>query len=111
MKRISLAFIAVLALACSLTNTIDGIPTFSTDTPVPSPMPTSTTPAKACTVTATHLNMRESPGITARVLTVLDFGEPVNILSSPAQGNWIPVNARGKDGWINQIYCTQETEK
>ncbi len=108
MKKITLAFIAVLSLACSLLDSLEGVSGFATGTPLPSPIPTGTTAAQICTVTATHLNLREVHGTTARVLAVLDYGEIVTILSDPAQGNWIHVNARGVDGWINQTYCKKE---
>lgn len=109
MKKISLALIAFLALACSLTNSFEGV-TIITDTPLPSPVPTGTTGPHVCIVTATHLNFRSAPGMNAPVIAVLDYGEVVTIRPALAEGNWIPVTVRGRDGWIHQNYCKQETE-
>ncbi|MCC6568927.1 MAG: SH3 domain-containing protein [Anaerolineales bacterium] len=101
MKKIIPALIALLALACSLTNSLRLAEPSATGTP----HPTGTTAAQVCIVTATHLNFRNAPGMTAAVIAVLDYGEVVTIRPAPAEGNWIPVTARGRDGWIYQTYC------
>lgn len=105
MKKLIPAFIAVFALACSLTNSLTTAEPSATATP----HPTGTNAAPLCIVTATHLNFRSAPGMNAPVIAVLDYGEAVTIRPFPTAGNWIPVTAAGRDGWINQNYCKKET--
>lgn len=103
---------AVISMACSLPGGLSHaaqVPTALPSpsiTPVPVPTPTGTRAVQVCTVTATHLNMRETPGMNAAVITVLNSGEVVTLdPTEAAQASWVFVTARGLDGWINQNFC------
>lgn len=109
-KIISGILLAFLSMACTLTNALPRPGHASEPTPLTSPTPypteTSTTPAKVCTVTAEHLNLRSGPGLTWGSIAILNNGETVTILSEPAQGSsWVRVDAGGHEGWINQNFC------
>jgi len=111
-KTFSLILLVILSMACTLTNALPHPSRASEPTPKPppitSPIPTetSTAPAKVCTVTAEHLNLRSGPGLTWGSITILNNGETVTILSEPAQdSSWLHVDAGGREGWINQNFC------
>lgn len=113
-KTLPLILLALLSMACSLLNQLPtpGGMNNVTETARPSLSPTitSTTPAQVCTVTAEHLNLRNGPGMEWGSIAILNNGETVTILSEPAQGsNWINVRVGRHEGWINQIFCEQET--
>lgn len=100
MKKASLLFTLLLlpALACA-TATPASLKATSATLSRPDSLET-------CTVTAAlALNLRDQPGTSAAVIGTLQYGEILTILTHPAQGLWISVEAHGVQGWVNSIYC------
>lgn len=113
MKKIQLlVLIILLSMACTLTNALPrpGQPGELTPPPSVTYLPTDTSTAlmSVCIVTAEHLNLRSGPGTEFGSIAILNNDETVTILSEPAQGSsWAYVNASGREGWINQLYCKE----
>lgn len=105
---VTLSVVTLFFLACISTNALPGAEHVYMPTAA-SPLPYQHTgPTQTCTVSAEHLNLRSQAGTSAAVLTVLDAGTIVTIVSEPPQDNWIHVNVTGFDGWINSTYCKGE---
>jgi uncharacterized protein YraI len=56
-------------------------------------------------VTADHLNLRESPGIDAKVLKIIARGQELAVLGVSDDGSWSEVRLPdGLQGWVYSIY-------
>ena len=110
-KVFTLAWLAILLLACSLTNgaTLSAAqikPALITATAPPSPTPYSspTLEPELCTVTAEHLNFRACAGTDCLVLDVLEKGDLLTVLE---REDWYNVQlSNGRIGYIKSTYCT-----
>ena len=61
--------------------------------------------ASAVRVTTTDLNLREGPGLSYRVITVLDKGTVVTLTGKAARG-YAEVSVAGHQGWASRQYLT-----
>ena len=115
MKKIFcvLILLALASLACSLSltePTANLSASLATKTAIPSPAatitPTATANHETCKVIAEALHLRDAPNIEGLVLSFLNQGDQVTILSDPPSGEWVKVMT-GVDitGWINSLYC------
>lgn len=60
-------------------------------------------------ITGSMVNLRESASLTAKVLTVLPQGNPVEV--EGIEYDWVRVKlGNGLQGWVNQKYITTDTE-
>ena len=60
------------------------------------------------TVTAYSLNVRNSQGTQAEILTQIGQGETYEVTGEPVDG-WYPVQVGDMDGWVSGSYVTEET--
>ena len=60
------------------------------------------------TVTASVLNVRDSQGTDARILTQIMEDEQYQVTGDPVDG-WYPVKVGDIDGWVSGSYVTEET--
>ena len=108
-----LALVAILLLACSLTNgATSGAVILATPSATPAAarsaaIPTNTPRPEHCTVTTGtaqgRLNLRACPGTDCGVIFVLDEGDRLTVL---AAGDWLNVQTEtGAAGYINSNYC------
>jgi len=56
-----------------------------------------------------YLNLRDGPSGDASVLRALACGAVVTVLG-PADGNWVPVNGDGVDGWVKETWLTPQAD-
>lgn len=107
MKYIIPLIVLISTLACSLTAAPPSSPTQARAAIKPAQL--TQAQISTCTVTAVQsLNLREGPGTDSAVIAVLAHGDLVTIRPEPAQGIWIPIQARDLIGWINSTYCKKE---
>jgi len=50
------------------------------------------------------LRLREGPGLTFRQLTIIEWGQTVDIIGRSSDGQWYEVIHRGQRGWIFALY-------
>ena len=55
-------------------------------------------------VTATALNVREAPSITAKVLSFLHKADVVEFISKSGDGYWFKIKKAGDEGWVSHKY-------
>ena len=60
------------------------------------------------TVTASVLNVRDSQGTDANILTQIEMDEQYKVTGEPVDG-WFPVKVGDIDGWVSGNYVTEET--
>ncbi len=58
------------------------------------------------TVTASQLNVRQSPSILGRVLTQITKNQTYPIVGRNVDSTWWQVNINGTIGWVNAIYTS-----
>jgi hypothetical protein len=75
----------------------------------PTPSPTPETPTRL--VCADLLNLRQTPGAQAAVLTVLTHGQVVTLThqreTTPDGGTWVRVERDPLSGWVNLKYLCE----
>ena len=79
-----------------------------TATPSPAPLPELEAGEHYATVTATVLNLRESPTTVARVAAQLARGRRVIVSSAPDADGWVRVRTAELEGYVKEEYLERE---
>ena len=72
--------------------------------PTPAPLPELQAGEYYATVTATSLNVRETPSTAARILDVLEKGRRLIVSGEPDADGWVPVHTAELGGYVKLEY-------